>query len=639
MTEQTKIRLQLEANEKGFSVLIITAGNGNGWEFPAAVLEDSVSLWGGVKSFIDHGWYNRSVRDLCAVLKSPTWDADKKGVRADFIPFGPAKEIVSALAKDIIENPDLAEGIGLSADLSFTATGSTVKQILKAESVDVVINPARGGEFTNALQVAKLAKENLMTKKVKDLEAGEADPADDTQKALVAAQEKLDAQKAAQKLKEDNDKRDVFLLGLSKNLLESTLLAANLPKVSADIIRTRFADKIFEPEDLTTTIETKKKEISTLTDGAGIIGPGRVQMGANGGEQFEAAVHDLLGSPRPRELKDVKTDRLNGIREMYHLATGDLNFHGGADPERIRVQFATSSDLPNLLADITNKLVRAQVDVMNKAGYGWWRKIANIERANSMQDMKGIMVGQVDILPTVAEGAAYAQLDVEDNKETASFVKKGAYLGLTLEMFQKDDTRKLAAFPKVLANASVRTLSGLISAVFTANGGAGPVMADTNNLFHAAHNNLLTTALGTDDTAWEAAAQEVYAQAMLAPSGDDGGILGIDPKFLLVPRELKSAALNILVPRDTSQAAIGEKDDVIVVPEWTNAANWASVVNPLLAPAITVGHVFGIDPEIYVAGNPTDHAVFTNDQSRIKVRQITAVLVEDYRPLHKNNIP
>ena len=163
-------------------------------------------------------------------------------------------------------------------------------------------------------------------------------------------------------------------------------------------------------------------------------------------------------------------------------------------------------------------------------------------------------------------------------------------------------------------------------------------MADTHNLFDAAsHGNLLAAALGTDAVAWEDAATAVYKQSLLVASGD-GGILGIDPQYLLVPRELKSAALNILVPRDTTQAAIGEKDDVIVVPEWVNSANWAAVVNPALAPAITIGHVFGIDPEIFVAGNPTDYAVFTNDQSRIKTRQITAVLLEDYRPLHKNNI-
>ena len=236
MTQKTKIRLQLEASSKGFSVLIITAGNGNGWEFPADVLKDSLQLWDGVKSFIDHSWYSRSVRDLCAVLKNPTWDAEAEGIRADFIPFGPAKEIAEALAKDIVENPELAEGIGLSADLSFTATGSTVKQILKAESVDVVINPARGGEFTNALQVAKLAKDNRMTEPTQE-PAGEANPAaDPITDAALEAQAALDAQAKLSKEAEEKKKRDEAMQGILNNLIESHLSVSNLPKVTADRI-------------------------------------------------------------------------------------------------------------------------------------------------------------------------------------------------------------------------------------------------------------------------------------------------------------------------------------------------------------------------------------------------------------------
>ena len=531
MSEQAKIRLQLETKGKGFSVLAITAGNGNGWEFPADVLEASVSLWEGAKSFIDHDWYNRSVRDLCAVLINPFWDEEASGVRADFIPFGPGKDIAAALAQDVIDNPELADGIGLSADITFKATGNTVTEIMTVQSVDVVVFPARGGEFTNALQVAKLAKDTLMTTQDPKLNAGEASPAADADMAAaLKAQTAIDAQAKLNQEAEEKKQRDEAMQGILNNLVESHLSVANLPQVTAERIRTQFTGNLFSPDDLKASIEQAKDEVAQLTAGASIVGPGRVQMGASGGEQFEAAVWDLLGADRPDALKDVKATRLSGIREMYNLATGDVNFHGAYDPENIRVQFATAASLPSLLADITNKLVRVQWEVMANEGYEWWKKIVNVEQVNSIQDMKGIMVGQVDLLPTVAEGGAYTELDVEDNKETAAFVKKGAYLGLTLEMFLKDDTRKLKAFPRILANAGIRTLSSLVSAVFTANSGTGPVMADTHNLFDATnHGNLLTTALGTTDTAWDAASSAVYKQSALAPSGDDGGILGIDP--------------------------------------------------------------------------------------------------------------
>jgi hypothetical protein len=43
-------------------------------------------------------------------------------------------------------------------------------------------------------------------------------------------------------------------------------------------------------------------------------------------------------------------------------------------------------------------------------------------------------------------------------------------------------------------------------------------------------------------------------------------------------------------------------------------------------------------PEIFIANRETDPAVFMNDEHRIKVRHFLAVLVQDFRPLHKSNV-
>ena len=75
----------------------------------------------------------------------------------------------------------------------------------------------------------------------------------------------------------------------------------------------------------------------------------------------------------------------------------------------------------------------------------------------------------------------------------------------------------------------------------------------------------------------------------------------------------------------------------ITVPEWTDATDWAVVCDPNVAPAIVVCERFGLKPEIYTAGRETDPAVFMNDETRIKVRMFNAVLVQDFRPLHKEN--
>lgn len=57
------------------------------------------------------------------------------------------------------------------------------------------------------------------------------------------------------------------------------------------------------------------------------------------------------------------------------------------------------------------------------------------------------------------------------------------------------------------------------------------------------------------------------------------------------------------------------------------------------APGIIIGERFGIMPEIFVAGDQYSPAMFTNDELRIKARHFLNVLVADFRPLYKANVP
>ena len=58
----------------------------------------------------------------------------------------------------------------------------------------------------------------------------------------------------------------------------------------------------------------------------------------------------------------------------------------------------------------------------------------------------------------------------------------------------------------------------------------------------------------------------------------------------------------------------------------------------LRVPGIVVCERFGVVPEIFIAGDELSPAVFMNDEHRIKVRHFVAVLVQDFRPLHKSNV-
>ena len=120
--------------------------------------------------------------------------------------------------------------------------------------------------------------------------------------------------------------------------------------------------------------------------------------------------------------------------------------------------------------------------------------------------------------------------------------------------------------------------------------------------------------------------------------------MALDPHYCLVPRELRLTAMKILYPEWENADGIHSENlqrrahgDVVTVLEWNDANNWAAVVDPNLVPGIVVCERFGIMPEVFIAGSEVSPAVFMNDEHRIKVRHFVAVLVQDFRPLHKSN--
>lgn len=617
----THLQLSNTPTRNGFEIFAITQGNGNGWNFPADVLRKSLSLWANASCFIDHDFFSRSIKDLAGVCTNPQWDETGQGIKMELKPFGPGADTLIQIGKEMLSNNTPAK-VGFSADILFTATGKTVTNIHKVNSVDLVYQPARGGAFLRALNSKNgvpMTEENLNPPAV------EPNPADD----LVKAQR----------------------LQLCAYVLDSGLSASKLPEPMQKRVRDQFTGREFTPDELNKSIEDARTLVSDLTGSAAVHGP-RISGMVTSEDQITAATFDMFGASRDEGQEKIIPARLSGIRELYHLLTGDYEMHGSYHPDQM--QLSTTLDFTGLVKNALNKVVVNQWEALGRAGYDWWTRIVRTEHFNSLNDITGTLVGTVGELPTVVEGAEYTELVIGDSPETASFVKRGGYIPLTLELIDRDETRKLASYPRELANAGLRTISALVAAIFTSNSAVGPTMADTGALFNATavttkggHKNLLTAALAADK--WDAACQAVYDQPLLIKNDTGkygtGPKMAINPKYCLVPRALQLTAMKILYPSLENAATIysenmqrGQPGDVITVPEWTDATDWAAVCDPTIAPAIYLGERFGLLPEIYIAGNELSPAVFTNDEHRLKVRHFLAIWVNDYRPLHKSNV-
>jgi hypothetical protein len=625
-----------------FEIIAITAGDANGWTFSEACLQESIKLWDNSECFVDHGgfWSGRSIRDLGGVLSKVAWNEEKRGIQAILSTIGPSASIVEEIGRQMLSaDPGKRPNIGFSADIQFTAKQRQVQTITRVFSVDLVYKPARGGQFIRALnsEGEPMSEEQVTT------------PASE----LETMRNLLQVQTEQARLAQEAEATRAVRLQMCQYLLDSGLSASKLPTPMQEHVRLQFKARVFEPAELTAAIESARELVSSLTGGQAVQGPsGQIHAMYSSEDQLQAAVDDLMGAERRADLKTLQIPRLSGIRELYLMLTGDHDLHGGYYPTRAR--FATTADFTGLVKNALNKIVTNRWAELGRAGYNWWERIAAQESFSSLNSITGTLVGTVGTLPAVAEGAEYTELAVGDSPETASFTKYGGYIPLTLELIDRDETRKLRAYPRELANAGLRRISSLVAAVFTDNAAVGPTMADGGALFNATvvttaggHANLLTTALSAAE--WDVVGKAVYNQPMLVKQASGyygtGPKQALDPKYLLVPRALKLAAYKILYPTMENTAQInsenqqrGEQGDVVVVPEWTDATDWAAACDPILAPAVFVGTRFGIMPEVFIASNELSPAVFMNDEHRLKVRHFVAVWVNDFRGLHKSNV-
>ena len=551
--------------------------------------------------------------------------------------------------------------MGLSADLfaGYYLDGKVrvATEIRYVYSVDVVFYPASGGSFDRILnsmaQVRRDSKggagmlEGKQTAEEARMATGSpgglasglvGTNGIDTKlgggktSAVEEAAPTIEAAVAAQQAQE-------LLRAQCQSVLEGALTWCDLPLPMKSAIRSQFGGRVFAPETLNAEIERYRSMLAGMVEQGVIRGAGealdgpRVTGMLDSLERVQLAFERLMGLPIPEQHSDIP--RLSGIRELYLLMTGDHDFYGTFRRDRVRLANVTTGSMTSVVKNVLNKVLLQAYNVRPR----WWAPIAYEEDFGSLNQITWMKTGGIGSLPTVSEGAAYTELDWSDAEETADFIKKGGYIGITLEMMDRDDVGAVKRIPRELGNAAWRTLSSLVSAIFTDNSGTGPVMADTYNVFDATHHgNLRTTALSAEE--WDAVIQAVYQQTEPGSSAP----LAIRPQYCLVPIELERTALSILEQPWSVEATYHylepryQSGRVIVVPEWTDANDWAALCDPNDCPGLCIGYRYGREPELFVADDQVVGSMFANDEMRIKCRFFVAVGVADYRPLHKSNV-
>ena len=591
------------------------------WLIPAEVLRASVHLFDARPCYIDHAMPGEapSVRRLAGVTFAPTWDDELQAITGGLRLYAEGPDspgaFAAALLDQLLADQDAGRPVppvGLSAVFFHQpaldeVTGlTTTTGIRYVESVDIVYDAAAGGAVRAALAALRIQGDTHMPPEPSTTAPQNEEPVRST---MIS-----DDPAGASPSPSGARARAAEAQGRGRNSFEARLAA----------VETQLA-----AQDDATTVTGMGRAIEHLYGGR------------SGLDQVSVALEALLEGRRPAG----NIPPLTGIRELYMLLSGDYEMAGVFNRDRVSLANVTSATMASLTANALNKRVMNMFQTYPR----WWEPIVDEQDFSSLQNVKWITLGGVGELPTVAEGAAYTEMTWDDTYEEDTFVKKGGYLGLTIEAIDKDDTSRLRAAPRALAQAAWLTLSKAVAAQFTfaGTGGLGPDLEDGAALFHANHSNYGSTALSW--TAWNSTRQLMRDQTEVHSSQPLGALTA--PRYLLVPNELEVTALQILASdgepgtgdNDINPWAAGASHDaliasarsrVIVVDFWTDANNWAAIADPRLYPTIGLGYRYGRTPELFSVASPTAGLMFSNDTMPIKVRFFYVLGAIDHRGMY-----
>ncbi|MFZ0547845.1 MAG: hypothetical protein WAM60_20535 [Candidatus Promineifilaceae bacterium] len=653
---------------------------------PAEVIRTAVNagLFNGLAVFVDHPqpFENASMKALVGVTHSAVFNEATQSADAvvRFYAFEDAENANPHLAQAIVATLDMmladrnvgVEPPNVGFSLVFWPKWArqknarpgdndeplTLAAFKRIDSADIVFSPAADGRILEALSTNySIGKERGRRSKKKG------------DRYLMGLEENVrpggrnaDVRPGGRNPVEMDDGREggendvqEWVDAARRSAVPAILLRSGLPAASQERLR---GGTYGSPQELETAIQAELDYLGRLSEdqvihlpgghprGAGSAQHTRVSQMTTGLDHARNAVDYLFGVPDAA----VPEPMLRRSDMLYIALTGDYEWHGVFRPDRVMLTGADTTTLANLATNAMNKVVAAQLSVLTF--YRWYEKIAvPTPNDGSLHDMSWISFGGITTLPTVPEKGSYSELDVDDVKEADSFVKYGGYVGITREMLRKSQIQRIQAVPRALAAASVKTRSAKIAAIFTANSGVGPTLdQDSTALFHANHNNVATTALGTDLTAWRAAALECFKHTEVSSSDR----IGTFPKYCLVPPDLYHQALanfgygdgkpTTYLP-EAEDRGLGDPRPVpLAVPHFTDANDWAYITDPMVWPVIHMS--FSADPsgrtfpapEIFAVTGETAGLMFTNDTLPVKVRDEFAYGVNGYRGIGKRNV-
>lgn len=210
--------------------------------------------------------------------------------------------------------------------------------------------------------------------------------------------------------------------------------------------------------------------------------------------------------------------------------------HRGLDRLQIVSRaFESTSDLPNVLANVANKSLRQAYEAAPRTFTPWARQTS----APDFKLMSKVVLSDAPALEKVTENGEFKRGAVTDGKETYQLATYGKVIGLTRQAIINDDLSAFTRIPAMFATAAANLESDTVYGILTANA----ALADSVALFHATHTNYTSsgTVISIDSLG-------VAKKLMRLQKTIKSVVMNLTPKYLIVPAAIENVAWQFVTP-------------------------------------------------------------------------------------------
>jgi hypothetical protein len=511
-------------------------------------------------------------------------------------------------------------------------------RLLKAKAVDRMteLNALSAKETRELTAVEKmeydsrkLEAENL-TASIADLETElAAQPAISGLARLSASVIELPDNAAALKAERENER----LRGIT---IRERLTAAKLP---ADVVATLSKELIDGGETLEKASARIFEELAKISEGQPETRGHLTVTRDQGDTARETMSATLLHRYEPTRYKDqagkakewMGYSLMEMARECLRRKGGSLS---GRGPGEIAHLALSTSDFPNILADVANKTLRAGYELYPNT-------FAPFCRRATVRDFKNVNRTQLSGAPALLAVNEHGEIEqgyLTDGKEAYSIASYARILNITRKTIINDDLGALTRVPEMMGRKAAVLEGDIVWGKITGNAN----MADTNAIFSTAHGNIVTSGGAPSD-----ATVGVMAKNMTLQTGLEGDTLNLMPKFIAAPinlrltiqRLLQTKALILTVTNGTAPSADAQ-------PSWIN--DLTPIFEPRLDAADGTGWYLFADPSqvdtveyAYLEGQEgmyfETQMGFEVDGVKFKARHDFGAGILDYRGMQLND--